>query len=205
MAGPAKPKAPSAAKPDAPPEKVQSSRKRPTKTLTLEEATEQLTSLNFSGLTEVDRLAAVLEIRARLVEQAHNEESPAQALARRILLLRLWHELVQLRVIDVKNNVKPSFEKLDADRLFPPITPDGNEFEERHAPQDHTAALNEALKPLEPKPFVPPVAAEEMHLVRVKLLQAEMVRGMKLPAGIIVDVQPEDADSLVATGVAVHA
>jgi hypothetical protein len=30
-----------------------------------------------------------------------------------------------------------------------------------------------------------------------------MVRGMKLPAGIVVDVQPEDADHLIERGKAV--
>lgn len=184
------------------PEPEKPSRPKPEKTLSLDEAIEKLEAIEFRGLTEEDRLGAVLEIRARLKEQESHKEEPAKALARRILLLRLWHELVQLRIVDVQLNRKPPFERVATERLFPPVegvvdvsSPSINE-------RDGTT-LQEALKPLDPKPFVPP-AVEDEGLVSVKLLETEMVRGMKLPAGIIVDVQLEDADHLVEKGKAVR-
>lgn len=201
MAGHGKPKAPDA-KPAAAPVIVKPSRPKPERTLTLDEATARLEALDFAGLTEEDRIGAVLEIRERLKEQESQPEAPAKALARRVLLLRLWHELVHLRVVDVKKNRKPPFEKLATERLFPPV-----EGSEAIDATDHAAqpvALEEALKPLDPKPFVPPQEDEGEILISVKLLETEMVRGMKLPAGIVVDVQPEDADHLVEKGKAVR-
>lgn len=199
MAGHGKPKAPEA-KPEAAPVPPKPSRPKPEKTLTLEEATARLEVLDFSSLTEEDRLGAVLEIRARLKEQENQPEAPANALARRILLLRLWHELVQLRVVDVKKDRKPPFEKLDSERLFPPV--EGTEGSAEHDAEP--VALEEALKPLDPKPFVPQQDDEQEILISVKLLETEMVRGMKLPAGIVVDVQPVDADHLVEKGKAIR-
>lgn len=202
MAGHGKPKA-QEAKLAAPPVVIKPSRPKPDKTLTLDEATARLEALDFSGLTEEDRIGAVLEIRARLKEQEIQPEAPAKALARRVLLLRLWHELVQLRVIDVKNDRKPPFEKLETERLFPPV--EGSDAAD--TPDDHDAQpvmLEEALKPLDPKPFVPPKDDETELLISVKLLETEMVRGMKLPAGIVVDVQPEDADHLIEKGKAIR-
>lgn len=202
MAGPAKGKPPLVKKEITPPEPVKPSRPKPDKTLSLDEATERLAALNLSGLTEEDRIAAVLEIRARLSEQKDRVEAPAQALARRILLLRLWQELVRLRVIDVQNNREPPFEKIETERLFPPVENEGEEQEP--VLSDQGASFEEALKPLDPKPFVPPEATEDEIFVSVKLLEAEMVRGMKLPAGIVVDVQPEDADHLIEKGKAIR-
>ena len=202
MAGPAKGKPPLVKKEALPPEPVKPSRPKPEKTLSLDEATERLAALDLGGLTEEDRIAAVLEIRARLSEQKDRVELPAQALARRILLLRLWQELVRLRVIDVQQNRTPPFEKIATERLFPPVEKEGEEAEIIES--DGGASLQEALKPLDPKPFMPPEPSEEETLVSVKLLEAEMVRGMKLPAGIVVDVQPEDADHLVEKGKAVR-
>lgn len=202
MAGHGKPKAPEA-KPAATVAPAKPSRPKPDKTLTLDEATARLEALDFGGLTEEDRLGAVLEIRSRLREQETQPETPAKALARRILLLHLWHELVQLRVIDVKKDRKPPFEKLETERLFPPVEgSEAGDGSENHVAQP--VALEEALKPLDPKPFVPPPADEPETLISVKLLETEMVRGMKLPAGIVVDVQPEDADHLVEKGKAVR-
>ena len=202
MAGPAKGKPPLVKKESTPPEPVKPSRPKPEKTLSLDEATERLAALDLGDLTEEDRIAAVLEIRARLSEQKDRVELPAQALARRILLLRLWQELVRLRVIDVQQNRTPPFEKIATERLFPPVEKEGEEAEIIES--DGGASLQEALKPLDPKPFMPPEPSEEETLVSVKLLEAEMVRGMKLPAGIVVDVQPEDADHLVEKGKAVR-
>lgn len=202
MAGPAKGKPPLVKKEAPPPEPAKPSRPKPEKTLSLDEATERLAALDLGGLTEEDRIAAVLEIRARLSEQKDRVELPAQALARRILLLRLWQELVRLRVIDVQKNRTPPFEKIATERLFPPVEKEGEETEIIES--DGGASLQEALKPLDPKPFMPPEPSEEETLVSVKLLEAEMVRGMKLPAGIVVDVQPEDADHLVEKGKAVR-
>lgn len=204
MAGPTKSKATPAVKSDTLLVKSKPAQGRPPKTLTLEEASETLSTLDFSNLTEEDRLSSILEIRARLVEQAHTIEPPAQALARRILLLRLWHELVQLRISDVQKDLDPPYEILKTERLFPPVAAGGEGADLTVAPDDHSQALNEALKPLDAKPYAPPSTAGEEHLVSVKLLEAEMVRGMKLPAGITVDVQPEDADHLIERGKAVR-
>lgn len=202
MAGPAKGKAKPPGEKPIPVAPIKPSRPKPEKTLSLDEATERLAALDFGQLTEEDRIAAVLEIRARLQEQKERIEAPAQALARRILLLRLWQELVKLRVVDVQRNRKPPFEPIATDRLFPPV--ENNETEIQLAEEHAQAALEDALKPLDPKPFQPPAPEDGETLISVKLLEAEMVRGMKLPAGIVVDVQPEDADHLVEKGKAIR-
>ena len=201
MAGHSKSKAPEAKEPP-PPTPKKPSRPKPDKTLTLDEAVARLSAIEVEGLTEEDRLGAVLEVRARLKEQESHSDAPGQALARRILLLRLWHELVQLRVVDVQKDRKPPFEPISTERLFPPV--EGRDDEEVGGPAPTAGTIiKEALKPLDPRPFIQP-PMQDNELVSVKLLETEMVRGMKLPAGIVVDVQPEDADHLVEKGKAVR-
>lgn len=180
--------------------------------LSLDEATAQLAALDLANMTENERLSAILEARARLDEKAPRDEDPAKTIERRLLLLKIWNDLLRLRVANVQLDKEPTFEKAPIERMFVPI-PSEPEIETAEvAPEPVPAPVQPAprlkpLKPLTPKPIPAPEEVEpvaEDQLVSVKLLASETVRGIRLEAGMVVSVQPEDATSLVEKGKAIR-
>lgn len=191
---------------------LKSPKPKPKQVLTLDEAMEQLAALDAAVMTEVDRMAAITEIRARLDEhEERGEEDPAEAMERRLLLLKTWNELVKMRVVNVQREAPPPFEKPKIERMFVPAEVEPKEVEPTPAPEPVVEAPKPALKPLKPKPLpkedVPPepVAVADDDLVSVKLLASETVRGIRLEAGMVVAVQPDDAKNLIEKGKAVRA
>ena len=188
------------------------SRPKPKQILTLEEATQQLANLDAAVMTEEDRIAAILEIRARLEEHDSTTDDPAEAMERRLLLLKTWNELIRIRVINVQRDKPPPFEKPKAERMYTPVEPEPVVQEPAPVaePEPVKAAPAPRLKPLTPKPITPEEAAPEPEavdddLVSVKLLASETVRGIRLEAGMVVSVQPDDAKSLIEKGKAIRA
>lgn len=178
--------------------------------LTLEEAMDQLAALDAAVMTEEDRLAAITEIRARLDEHEDRVEDPAEAMERRLLLLKTWNELVKMRVINVQREAPPPFEKPKIERMFVPAAVEPPVVEEAAPiPEPVAEAPKPALKPLKPKPVakepVVPEPVADDDLISVKLLASETVRGIRLEAGMVVAVQPEDAKSLIDKGKAIRA
>lgn len=176
--------------------------------LTLDEAIDQLAALDAAVMTETDRMAAIIEIRARLEEHDGRNDDPAEAMERRLLLLKTWNELVKMRVIAVKNEAPPPFEKPTIERMFvaAEIEPPPQEEIAEPAPEPEKVEVKPVLKPLKPKPVEPvveEVTAAEEELVSVKLLASETVRGIRLVAGMIVAVQPNDAKNLIQKGKAI--
>lgn len=192
--------------------KSSKSKPQPKQILTLEEATRQLADLDTAVMTEEDRIAAIVEIRARLDEHDSRTEDPAETMERRLLLLKTWNELIKIRVINVQKDRPPPFEKPKVERLFTPaeIEPEPQAEAPAPVPVAETAPPPR-LKPLVPKPIAKeeiPVAAEPEvvdDLVSVKLLASETVRGIRLEAGMVVSVQPEDAKNLIEKGKAIRA
>ncbi len=142
---------------------------------------EKLEALDLSKLTEVERQSGVTEVRAQLAAIAAGPRS-AEQLARKVAFLKLWQKLLRLRVIDVHNDVPPPSIKPDAVRMFPP-----GEGEEM---------IDEAPVPEE---VVEEVAAEPVldGLVKMRLLKPATVKGMKLPEGITIEVEADDARELL--------
>lgn len=178
--------------------------------LTLDEAMDQLAALDAAVMTEEDRQAAIIEIRARLDEHESREEDPAEAMERRLLLLKTWNELVKMRVINVQREAPPPFEKPKIERMFVPAEVAPPIVEVEPVPEPIAEAPKPVLKPLKPKPVKPEEVTPEPEapvddLVSVKLLASETVRGIRLEAGMVVAVQPDDAKNLIEKGKAVRA
>lgn len=178
--------------------------------LSLDEAIDQLAALDAAVMTETDRMAAIIEIRARLEEHDDRNDDPSEAMERRLLLLKTWNELVKMRVIAVKSEAPPPFEKPVIERMFAAaeVEPPRDELVAEPVPPPITEKIESAgpLKPLKPKivePVAEEVTAPEENLVSVKLLASETVRGIRLVAGMIVSVQPDDAENLVKSGKAI--
>lgn len=179
--------------------------------LSLDEAVAQLMALDLATMTENERLSAVLEARARLDEKAPADEDPAKTIERRLLLLKIWNDLLRLQVTNIQMDKDPAYEKAPIERMFVPI-PTEPEIEDtplmpEPVPEPVKTAPVPRLKPITPKPLPIPEEVEpvaEDQLVSVKLLASETVRGIRLEAGMVVSVQPEDATSLVEKGKAIR-
>jgi len=152
------------------------------------ETFERLEALDLSKLTEEERLAGVAEVRAQLDIIANSAVS-AELLARKIAYLKLWQRLVSLRVKDVQADKPPPVTKPVVERMFPPA-----EGEEEEVPP--------------PAPEPEPVEVEEPQeeddgLIKMRLMENATVRGVKLPAGVVIEVEESDARDLLDANKAV--
>ena len=154
----------------------------------------KIRELDFARLSEPQRVALIGDIRSRL---AHLSAAPSPTPAvfhERIDLLKYWHTLAKLRVVDLIADVDPPAPGTKIETMFPPEVEEPVEAEEQHAVEaEPEREIQTIVIPEEtPSPgdgFIP-----------VRLLETGIVNGMRLPAGIIVDVSPEDAAHLLETG-----
>ncbi len=152
------------------------------------ETLERLEALDLSKLTEEERLAGIEEVRAQLDIIARSAVS-AELLARKIAYLKLWQRLVSLRVKDVQANKPPPTVKPVVERMFPPAD---DEEEELPPPPP---------EPEEVQVEEPP--QEDDGLIKMRLMETATVRGVKLPAGVVIEVEESDARDLLDANKAV--
>lgn len=151
----------------------------------MSEAFNLISALDLSKLSESDRQAATIEVRAQLDHIAESGKHDVETLARKVSLLKIWQKLVHLRVVDVARNVRPPFEKPGGGRLYPDASMD-----------DAVAAAPGAA---EPGPIEGGGTKSDMVLVRT--LEEGVVQGMRLPAGVTVETSIADAQTLVSSGI----
>lgn len=149
---------------------------------------EKLEALDLSKMTEEERLSSIAEVRAQLGIIANSAVS-AELLARKIAYLKLWQRLVSLRVKDVKADKPPPHTKLTVERMFPPA-----EGEEELA----EAPVSPAEELVEEEPPAP-----ETGLTKMRLMENATVRGVKLQAGVVIEVEESDARDLLDANKAV--
>jgi hypothetical protein len=149
-----------------------------------ESAFTRINALDLSRLTEPERQAATVEVRGLLDAIAASGNHDVETLTHKVALLRIWQKLVHMRVLDVARNRPPPHEKPEATRLFP----DSPLFE---AAVSENVAVSNADQP----------ESEASGFVIVRTLHEGVVHGMRLPAGVTVETSPEDAASLVESGV----
>ena len=175
---------------------------------TVEPLLEKLSMLDLSKLSEQQRRVVVVEIKSHL-DHFVPEDDPNEAwLGQRVLLLKYWHELVKLRLADVRANVEPPQApiKLKPFLTQPPEPPAPVDHETDHdaldshtvdseiIPDDH-GSINEIP---EQESYVPlPRSQGQEDWVDVMLTEPGIIRGMQLPAGITVTVSPEDGEHIV--------
>ena len=152
----------------------------------MSEAFKLIQDLDLSSLSETDRQAATIEVRAQLDYITQSGKHDVETLARKVSLLQIWQKLVHLRVLDIARNVKPPFEKPNIGRLYPEAS-----MEEL---SDHVDQINST----DNSDMLP---GSEMVLVRT--LQEGDVHGTSLPAGVTVETSLVDAETLVASGLGI--
>ena len=155
---------------------------------------QKLKALDLSKLTEPDRQATILEIKNRLDALAAIKPAEAELLLERIELLKLWHTLASLRVVDVKLDVSPPDPQPKIEPIFAGDEPDP---EQEPEPEAVKAAADVELMPDELPEMI---GGEIVEPVSVRLIEQGTLRGMRLPAGIVIDVSPADAEHLIDTG-----
>ena len=151
-----------------------------------ESAFTRINTLDLTRLTEPDRQAATVEVRGLLDAISESGKHDVETLTQKVALLKIWQKLVHMRVLDVARNVPPPSEKLEAKRLFPDSELfDGPVVKDVLAPNAHDKV------------------EEASDFVIVRTLHEGVVHGMRLPAGVTVETSPEDAASLVESGVGI--
>ncbi len=155
---------------------------------------QKLKALDLSKLTEPDRQAAILEIKNRLAALSAMKPAEAELLLERIEFLKLWHTLASLRVVDVKLDVAPPDPPPQIEPIFAGDEPEA-------VPEDpETESEEETTPAAEPEEPLDTVGSELAEMISVRLIEQGVLRGMRLPAGIVIDVATEDAEHLIETG-----
>ena len=150
----------------------------------MSEAFKLISALDLSRLSETERQAATVEVRAQLDHLIASGKRDVGTLQRKVALLKIWQKLVHLRVVDVARNVPPPKEKPEPARLYP----DASLSDEPRASKNEGSQAQDQS------------SGERPEGVLVRTLQAGVVQGMRLSAGVTVETSQADAESLVASG-----
>ncbi len=155
---------------------------------------DKIRELDFAALSEPQRVALIDDIRTRLAHLAAIPAPSPEIFHERIELLKQWHALAQLRVADLIANVPPPPPGAKHGSLFPPEEP------EEHAEHEHHVEEEDEMREAAAIVLPEDERAPGEDLIPVRLLETGIVNGMRLPAGIVVDVTPEDAAHLLESG-----
>lgn len=147
----------------------------------------KLEALDLSMLSEEERLSAVAEVRALIVEVSADKRPDAPILERKLALLRLWQRLVQMRIVDVRAEKPPPDVKPDVARMFPPD------------PEPEPAPVEAVVEAPVPAPAPAPKRKASAQ-VSVKLVEEAVIKGKTFAADEVVQVSRKEADGLVEAG-----
>ncbi len=148
-----------------------------------------LQALHLETLSEEERQSALLEVRAQIARIGQRGQKDVATIARKLALLKIWRKLAQLRVDDVRAEEPPPHVRPDVERMFSDL------------PEEDVSEEVEASEEDPPQVQIP---IENDGFVMVRLLEAGVVNGMKLPAGINIETSAEDAANLVEAGKAIR-
>jgi hypothetical protein len=153
---------------------------------------ERVLAVDPSKFSEVERIVHVSSVRDALDAIANTKQPSAELLAKKIKLLRLWCELVKLRVDSVRANAPP-----------PEHQPLLNRRGKSSVKLKVAGKRTLGKKPLDVA-SVETAAINEPGRIQLRLLEAGMVGGVMLPAGATIDVEPHDAEELLASKMAIR-
>lgn len=148
---------------------------------------DQVFAADLSSFTEMDRIAHVAKVRDALDAISNAKRPTADQLAKKIKLLRLWCVLVKLRVESVRVNEPPPEHQASVKRTIVKTKGKKNGGREE--------ARNKQIVKMQDDDLVPPKI--DSGRVELRLLEAGMVRGVMLPAGIVIEVEAHDAGELL--------
>ncbi len=149
----------------------------------------KLEALDLSMLSEEERLSAVAEVRALIVEVSADKRPDAPILERKLALLRLWQRLVQMRIVDVRAEKPPPDVRPDVARMFPPDP----------EPEPAPAPVEASVEAPVPAPTPAPKRKASAQ-VSVKLVEEAVIKGKTFAADEVVQVSRKEADGLVEAG-----
>ena len=155
---------------------------------------ERVLAVDPSKFSEVERIVHVSSVRDALDAIANTKQPSAELLAKKIKLLRLWCELVKLRVDSVRANAPP-----------PEHQPLLNRRGKSKAKLKIMGKRTQSKKLLDVAPVeTAAIPLNESGRIQLRLLEAGMVRGVMLPAGATIDVEPQDAAELLESKMAIR-
>ncbi len=156
---------------------------------------QKVLAVDPSKLTEVERIALVSSVRDALDAISNTKRPSTDLLAKKIRLLRLWCVLVKLRVEAVRAEAPP-----------PEHQPVTNRRGKSNAKLKISSRRQEASakRAEEIVEEAPPAPVSESGLIELRLLEAGLVRGVMLPAGITIAVEPHDAAELLESNMAMR-
>lgn len=155
---------------------------------------ERVLAVDPSKFSEVERIVHVSSVRDALDAIANTKQPSAELLAKKIKLLRLWCELVKLRVDSVRANAPP-----------PEHQPLMNRRGKSSAKLKISGKRTLGKKPLDvATDETAAIPLNEPGRIQLRLLEAGMVGGVMLPAGATIDVEPHDAEELLESKMAIR-
>lgn len=156
---------------------------------------DRVLAVDPSRFTEVERIAHVSRVRDALDMIANTKRPPAELLGKKIKLLRLWCELVKLRVDSVRADAPPP------ERQALTTIRDKSSAKLRLA-----SKRAQARKKPSGQARVKPVAVplNESGRIELRLLDAGTVKGVVLPAGATIEVEAHDAAELLESKMAMR-
>ena len=147
-----------------------------------------------SKLNEVERIVHVSGVRDALDAISNTKRPSAELLAKKIKLLRLWCELVKLRVDSVRANAPP-----------PEHQPLLNRRGKSLVKLKIAGKRTQSKKALDVAPVeTAAIPLNESGRVQLRLLEEGMVGGVMLPAGATIDVEHHDAAELLESKMAIR-
>jgi len=149
----------------------------------------KLEALNLTALSEDERLSAVAEIRAQMADASSRKSADPTVLVRKLVLLKIWQKLVQMRIVDIQQNRAPPEVKPAVERMFPP--------EPEVVPEDPIAETVVEAQPVEANPAKKRKGSAS---VAVKLSEEAVIKGKTVPSGEVVQVSRKEANGLVEAG-----
>jgi len=147
----------------------------------------KILAADVSAFSEDDRIAHVAVIRSAIEYLSRVAQPGPTVLSDRIRLLRMWNALVNLRVAHVRSDGQPPETRAEPYKKRP---------RGEQGPAQGTSARSGSARAT-----VAGASAEAgADLVKLKLVKDGVVRGVNLPAGMLVEVEPHDAEELLESG-----
>jgi hypothetical protein len=151
----------------------------------------KILAADISAFSEDARIAHVAVIRSAVEHLSRVTEPGPAVLNDRIRLLRMWNALVNLRVAHVRSDGEPPETRAEP-------------YKKRARGEQGPAKGSSARSP-GARAFVAGASTETgAGLFKLKLVKDGVVRGVNLPAGMLVEVEPNDAKELLDSGKAEH-
>ena len=149
----------------------------------------KLEALDLKSLSEEERLSAVAEIRVQLADASARRAADPNVLVRKLALLKIWQKLVQMRVVDIQQNLAPPLSKPSVERMFPPVP--------------EPVIADPVVETSVEVPAVKLVAVKKRKAsaaISVKLSEESVIKGKTVASGEVVQVSRKEADGLVEAG-----